>query len=62
MVDHKIYELGSKEGLAEALRRISEARETGAEKLDLAGLGLTELPDDEDVWADDDGYWDDEDD
>ena len=38
------YEIGSPAGLAEAERRIDEAAATGAETLDLGGLGLVELP------------------
>ena len=40
----KIYPIGSAEGLAEAERRIAEAKRTGATELDLGGLGLEEVP------------------
>jgi Leucine-rich repeat (LRR) protein len=40
----KYYQEGSAEGLAEALRRITEAKRVSAEELDIGGLGLTEIP------------------
>ncbi len=40
----KYYPEGSPEGLAEARRRIAEARRTDAEELDIGGLGLAEVP------------------
>jgi hypothetical protein len=40
----KYYPEGSAEGLAEARRRIAKAKRTGAEELDLGGLGLVEVP------------------
>ena len=39
-----LYPKGSAEGLAEARRRIAEAKRNGAEELDIRGLGLTEIP------------------
>jgi internalin A len=39
------FPIGSAEGLAEARRRVAEAKRTGAEELDLGGLGLTTIPD-----------------
>lgn len=43
MAEHRIYEPGSAEGLDEARRRIAEAAGTGADTLDLGGLGLVDL-------------------
>ena len=40
MAAAKIYSKGSAEGLAEAQRRIAEAKRTGAVELDIGGLGL----------------------
>ena len=38
------FAIGSPEGLAEALQRIANAKNIGADELDLGGLGLTEVP------------------
>ena len=38
------YPEGSAEGLAEARERIAEAARSGAEQLDIGGLGLTDVP------------------
>ena len=38
------FPIGSAEGLAEARRRIAEAKRASAEELDLGGLGLAAIP------------------
>ena len=44
MTESPFYAIGSAEGFAEAKRRIAQAVRTGADGLDLGGLGLTEIP------------------
>ena len=43
MAEHRIYEPSSAEGLNEARRRIAETAGSGADTLDLGGLGLVDL-------------------